>query len=54
MSISKIIEAQNFAALRHKHQIRKGVNKTPYINHPINVAKLLSNMPIISSLFSGL
>lgn len=39
----KIIEAFWFAANRHKCQTRKGVGKVPYINHPIAVAKLLSD-----------
>ena len=40
---TKIIKAIAFAAERHKHQIRKGIGKIPYINHPIQVAKLLSD-----------
>lgn len=40
---SKIIEAETFAKERHKGQTRKGVGKVPYINHPIAVAKLLSD-----------
>jgi len=43
MSLSKeIFNALAFAADRHKGQTRKGLSKTPYINHPIGVAKLLS------------
>jgi len=38
---AKIIEAIAFAADRHKSQTRKGVSKIPYINHPIQVAKIL-------------
>lgn len=38
-----IIDAVSFAAERHKNQIRKGLGKIPYINHPIQVAKLLSD-----------
>ncbi len=41
---TKIIEAFSIAAIRHKNQIRKGVGKVPYINHPIAVAKLLSDV----------
>ena len=40
---TKIIEAIAFAAERHKHQTRKGAGKVPYINHPVKVAKLLSD-----------
>jgi guanosine-3',5'-bis(diphosphate) 3'-pyrophosphohydrolase len=38
-----IIAAVSFAAIRHKNQTRKGLGKIPYINHPIQVAKLLSD-----------
>ncbi|NOQ24273.1 MAG: HD domain-containing protein [Bacteroidales bacterium] len=38
-----IIDAVSFAAERHKNQARKGLGKIPYINHPIQVAKLLSD-----------
>jgi guanosine-3',5'-bis(diphosphate) 3'-pyrophosphohydrolase len=37
-----ILEALSFAAERHKNQIRKGMGKVPYINHPIEVTRLLS------------
>lgn len=40
--LSNIIEALTFAAERHKNQLRKGAGKIPYINHPIRVAKILS------------
>jgi guanosine-3',5'-bis(diphosphate) 3'-pyrophosphohydrolase len=38
----KIAEALVFATDRHKNQFRKGTGKIPYINHPVNVLKLLS------------
>lgn len=38
-----IFDAVSFAAERHKKQTRKGLGKIPYINHPIQVAKLLSD-----------
>ena len=41
--IALILKALNFAALRHRTQLRKGEDKTPYINHPISVANLLAN-----------
>ena len=41
--ISLILKALEFAAQRHGTQLRKGKNKTPYINHPIQVASLLAN-----------
>jgi guanosine-3',5'-bis(diphosphate) 3'-pyrophosphohydrolase len=34
-------KALTFAAHKHRHQRRKGVDKIPYINHPIAVANLL-------------
>lgn len=43
MDLKKIIEAIDFAAERHKNQTRKGLGKIPYINHPIQVAKLLTD-----------
>ena len=33
--------ALTFAAYKHRHQRRKGVDSVPYINHPIAVANLL-------------
>ncbi|XP_053573678.1 guanosine-3',5'-bis(diphosphate) 3'-pyrophosphohydrolase MESH1 [Bombina bombina] len=38
-----LLEAVNFAAEKHKCQRRKDVEKTPYINHPIGVARILSH-----------
>ncbi|HKL07947.1 MAG TPA: HD domain-containing protein [Bacteroidales bacterium] len=38
----KLIKAFAFAAERHKYQLRKGVSKIPYINHPVKVAGILS------------
>ena len=41
--IAKILDAASFAAEKHKDQTRKG-NGQPYINHPIEVAKLLTDV----------
>lgn len=41
--ISLILKALEFAAVRHRTQFRKGRDKSPYINHPIQVANLLAN-----------
>jgi guanosine-3',5'-bis(diphosphate) 3'-pyrophosphohydrolase len=41
--ISLILKALEFAAVRHRTQFRKGADKSPYINHPIQVANLLVN-----------
>jgi guanosine-3',5'-bis(diphosphate) 3'-pyrophosphohydrolase len=38
-----ILKALEFAAARHKTQFRKGSDRSPYINHPIQVADLLVN-----------
>ena len=38
-----ILKALEFASSRHRKQFRKGIDKTPYINHPIQVASLLAN-----------
>jgi guanosine-3',5'-bis(diphosphate) 3'-pyrophosphohydrolase len=42
-NISLILRALEFAADRHRKQFRKGEDKSPYINHPIQVANLLVN-----------
>ena len=41
---SVIIKAANFAAIKHKDQRRKDPDQTPYINHPIGVAQILTNV----------
>lgn len=38
----KLLAALQFAAERHRFQHRKGVEQTPYINHPIAVANELA------------
>jgi guanosine-3',5'-bis(diphosphate) 3'-pyrophosphohydrolase len=43
MDQKNIKEAVDFATERHKDQTRKGQGKIPYINHPVQVAKLLSD-----------
>ena len=42
-SISIILRSLDFAAKRHRSQFRKGEEKTPFVNHPIQVANLLAN-----------
>jgi len=44
--MNQVINAINFAAISHKNQRRKDQNKTPYINHPIEVMCILSNAGI--------
>jgi GTP diphosphokinase / guanosine-3',5'-bis(diphosphate) 3'-diphosphatase len=41
--VGLILKASEFAAARHRTQLRKGADKSPYINHPIQVANLLIN-----------
>ena len=36
-----VLHAASFAALSHINQRRKNINKSPYINHPIEVADLI-------------
>jgi GTP diphosphokinase / guanosine-3',5'-bis(diphosphate) 3'-diphosphatase len=43
MESNLVIKAAVFAAEKHKYQRRKGFNQVPYINHPLKVAKLLSD-----------
>ena len=40
--MEQIVNAANFAAIKHKDQRRKDPEKTPYINHPIGVARILT------------
>jgi len=39
----QLLNAIQFATEKHKGQFRKGFSKTPFINHPINVADILAN-----------
>ena len=43
-AIAQILKAVNFAAHKHRGQRRKGAAATPYINHPVAVAELLSEV----------
>lgn len=38
----KLLKALEFAAEKHRDQRRKGVEASPYINHPIQVAEILA------------
>jgi len=42
--ISLFVKATDFAARRHRFQKRKDARQTPYINHPIGVAYLLTSI----------
>ena len=54
MSVSEVTQALikcvNFAAEKHKDQRRKNPEKTPYINHPIGVAYILTNEANVTDL----
>lgn len=43
MNISLILSAAQFAASKHRHQRRKDTKASPYINHPLALAYVLSN-----------
>ncbi len=40
--ISRVLSAATFAAERHRGQLRKGKDASPYINHPLALASLLA------------
>ena len=40
--LSTLLKAVAFAAEKHRDQRRKGVNASPYINHPIEVAWMIA------------
>jgi guanosine-3',5'-bis(diphosphate) 3'-pyrophosphohydrolase len=42
-NVQKILDAALFAAQKHTHQRRKGVDAEPYVNHLIEVAQLVAN-----------
>jgi GTP diphosphokinase / guanosine-3',5'-bis(diphosphate) 3'-diphosphatase len=41
--VALLLKVLEFAAARHRNQLRKGQDRSPYINHPIQVASLLAN-----------
>lgn len=41
--VALLLETVNFAAEKHQNQRRKNPEATPYINHPIGVARILSH-----------
>lgn len=44
--VSALLEALHFAADKHRDQRRKGEDASPYINHPIFVAEILSRFGV--------
>ncbi|XP_005989823.1 guanosine-3',5'-bis(diphosphate) 3'-pyrophosphohydrolase MESH1 [Latimeria chalumnae] len=41
--VARLLEAVDFAARKHKNQRRKDPEETPFVNHPIGVARILSH-----------
>ena len=41
--LKTLLKALEFAAHKHRKQRRKGVDASPYINHPISLANILCN-----------
>lgn len=39
--LATLIRTIDFAAVKHKNQRRKDPEETPYINHPVGVARIL-------------
>lgn len=40
--VARLLEAASFAAFKHRDQRREDVDATPYINHPLDVARILT------------
>ena len=49
-TIAAVLKALHFAATKHRDQRRKGVEASPYINHPIEVAELLARVGGVTDL----
>nr|CAB3252155.1 guanosine-3',5'-bis(diphosphate) 3'-pyrophosphohydrolase MESH1-like [Phallusia mammillata] len=50
MDLQLLVSTANFAAIKHKDQRRKDPDQTPYINHPIGVAEILSKEGNVSDI----
>jgi guanosine-3',5'-bis(diphosphate) 3'-pyrophosphohydrolase len=50
LNISSVFHALAFAAHKHRDQRRKGVEASPYINHPIAVAEILAREGSVSDI----
>ena len=44
--LSTLFHTISFAATKHQHQTRKNPQQTPYINHPLAVARILAEVGI--------
>ena len=42
--LSRLVKAASFAAGKHRFQTRKGAAAEPYINHPLEVARILAEV----------
>ncbi len=40
--LARLLDAAAFAAFKHRDQRRKNIEATPYINHPLDVARILA------------
>ncbi len=49
-NLSKLLEAASYAARQHAGQTRIGERNEPYINHPIEVANILTNIGRVEDL----
>ncbi|XP_072173916.1 guanosine-3',5'-bis(diphosphate) 3'-pyrophosphohydrolase MESH1-like isoform X1 [Diadema setosum] len=50
MDLVELVECADFAARKHKDQRRKNAAATPYINHPIGVARILAKEADVTDL----
>jgi (p)ppGpp synthase/HD superfamily hydrolase len=55
-NISRLCHAIHFSAIKHRNQRRKNEEKTPYINHPIDVMNILASHGItdVNILIAGI
>jgi guanosine-3',5'-bis(diphosphate) 3'-pyrophosphohydrolase len=51
-SLAAILNALHFSADKHRRQRRKDVEASPYINHPIEVAELLTRVGQVSDVIT--
>ncbi|HEY6400101.1 MAG TPA: HD domain-containing protein [Blastocatellia bacterium] len=49
-TVTAILKALHFAAVKHRDQRRKDAEVSPYINHPIEVAELLARIGGVTDL----
>ena len=42
--ITRLLSAIDFAAYRHRKQVRKGTEGVPYVSHPVAVAELIARV----------